>query len=458
MSNETKRGRIGIDLTEGPILKNLFSFAIPMILASLVQQLYSMVDLAVIGQYVGSVGTVAVSTGSELSDVMTMLAMAFTMAGQIYMAQLAGAKDFKRLKEAMGTLFTVALILSAISVFFPILFHKPLLNMLNCPKEAYAEAARYLIITSLGLPFVFGYNAICAVLRSMGESRRPLIFIIIAATVNIVFDLVLVAWFNMGAAGTAIATAASQAGSFFAAYSYFYKNRDVFGFELKRSFFKIYKQPLRVMIRLGIPQLVRTLCVQGSMLWVKSHINSYGLTFSATYSIGNKIEKFMNVFVQGVDGAAGGMVGQNIGARKHDRVIKILWTTLAVTMCLGTAAAFIFLAFPKPLYRLFTVDQEVIEFGVTFLRIMSVGCLVVAFSGTFKSMSTGAGAAGLSFIIGVLDGVCRIAICLFCTGVLNMGGIGYFWGAALCQLIPGVVSLLYSLSGKWKTKKLLSET
>lgn len=218
MTQAVSRQRVGTNLTEGPILQTLLKFAIPIVLASLVQQLYSMVDLIVIGQYVGSIGTVGVNTGGEIIDMITPVAMGFSTAGQIYIAQLAGAGDEAKVKRTVGTLLTFMLGLSIILGIGLIVLSDFFLEMLNCPEEAWGQAKSYMIITAMGTPFIYGYNAVCGVLRGMGESKRPLLFISVAAVVNIVLDVLLVAVIPLEAAGTAIATAASQFGSFAAAF------------------------------------------------------------------------------------------------------------------------------------------------------------------------------------------------------------------------------------------------
>lgn len=449
--------KVGKNLTEGSVFPLLISFAVPMVLTNLVQQLYSMVDLMVIGKYVGSIGTVGVSTGGELSDLMTPIASGFATAGQIYISQIVGAQNNQKLKSVIGTLLTLMMGVAFAVTAATLIFYKEFLHLLNCPEEAFHAAANYLLITTIGMPFIFGYNAVCAILRGMGESKRPLIFIVVAAVVNVFLDLLLVVVFDMQEVGTAIATIASQIGAFVAAFVYLYKRREQIGLELKLSYFRLDKHDLRVILKLGVPQLVRVACVQSSMLWVKSNINAYGLMVSATYSVGNKVEKFMNMFIQGLDGAGGAMIGQNLGARKVDRVQEIIRKMLLVSMIMGLIAAVLFWTIPQQLYSIFTNDPEVISYGRVFLQIMSVGCLVVAFAGVFKSISTGAGAAGLSLAIGILDGVCRVLVCIFFANVLKLGAPSYFWGAALCQLVPGLTALGYYLSGKWKTKKLLME-
>ena len=162
------------------------------------------------------------------------------------------------------------------------------------------QAEAYMIITALGMPFIFGYNAVCGVLRGMGESRRPLTFIIIAAVINVILDIILVAVFHMDAAGTAIATVLAQVGAFAASFAYMYRHKEQFDFELRLNYFKVDGEAMKIVLGQGLPQAIRSLFVRFSLLWVNSNINSYGLTASATNSVGNKIQKFLDVFTAGI--------------------------------------------------------------------------------------------------------------------------------------------------------------
>lgn len=453
-----KDKKVGTDLTHGSILKTLLIFAVPIVLTNLIQQLYSMVDLIIVGQYVGSIGTVGVATGGEVSDLMTPVATAFSTAGQIYIAQLVGAKQEKRVKKTIGTLLTLMFLISFICILVTVLFHRQILELLNCPDEALSQATYYMIITTLGMPFIFGYNAVCGVLRGMGESKKPLVFILVAAAVNIVCDVLLVAVFRLEAAGTAIATVMSQFGAFAAAFYYLYKNKETFDFELKLSYFHMERQALFVIIKLGIPQLVRVILVQFSMLWVKSNVNSYGLVTSATNSVGDKIQKFCNVFMTGVDSAAGAMIGQNLGARQQERAKKVVWNTLGCCLVVATAASILGVTMPKKLFGIFTQDPDVLEMGVIYMRIMVMAFYMSAITGSLQSMVTGSGFVSLGFLIGILDGVvCRIGFSLLFAKVMGMGAIGFFWGTAFSRTLPGAVCFAYFISGRWRTRKLLSD-
>lgn len=457
-NTRARRSEIGLDLTEGSIARLLIVFAVPMILTNLIQQLYSTVDLIIIGKNLGSIGTVGVSTGGELSDIMTPIATAFASAGQIYIAQLMGAQEKKRVKETIGTLVSLMMLISVVIMVAVIVFNVGILQLLNCPEDAFAQAQAYMIITAVGMPFIFGYNAICGILRGMGESKRPLIFIIVAAVINIFLDILLVAVIHLEAAGTAIATVISQFGSFAASFIYMYRRREHFGFQIKLSYFRIRWDVCKIILKLGIPQLVRVSLVRFSMLWVNANINSYGLVVSATNSVGNKINKFLEVFTQGVDSAAGAMIGQNLGARKLDRTKKIVWVSLLYSLILGGACILLVLTMPTQLYTIFTDDPEVIEFGVTYLRILAVAIFVTSVIGPFNAVITGSGFVSMGFAIGLLDGVvCRIGFSLIYANVLHLGAVSYFWGTATCRVLPCILCMIYFFSGKWKTRKLLTE-
>ena len=453
-----KTKKVGLDLTSGPIVQSLIIFVIPIVIANLVQQLYGLVDLIVIGKFMGPTGTVGVSTGGELNDMMLPVATSFGAAGQIYIAQLAGAKHIQRLKDAIGTLLTMMLGMGIVIMAVVLVFHSSFLRLLNCPEEAFSQAANYMIITAFGFPFVMAYNAICGVLRGMGESRRPMLFICIAAVVNIFLDLLLVIPFHLEAAGTAIATLFSQIASCAAAFIFMYIKREQFDFKLSLSYFKIHADAARVILTLGIPQVVRSMLVRFSMLYVNASVNSYGLVASATNSVGNKLQTFLELYSSSFMQAASAMVGQNLGARRHERAEKTVWYSTGI--CIGIAAFFTVLIrlIPRQMFGIFTNDPAVIKMGVVYLNILIVHLFLSALTSTQQSMVLGSGNAMLNFIIGIVDGViCKVGLGVLFAYVLGMGFKGFWWGTAFSRLIPGLMCLAYMLSGRWKTRKLLTE-
>lgn len=458
MEANGKKTCVGLDLTEKPILRSLAVFAVPIILANLIQQFYSLVDLIVIGQFMGSTGTVGVSTGGEVSDMLTPIATSFSAACQIYIAQLAGARNHRKVKTAIGTSITVMMLMSLLFMVGTILFYRPILVLLNCPAEAFGQAAAYMIITCAGMPFIFGYNAVCGVLRGLGESKAPMRFICIAAAVNIVLDLLLVVVFDMQAAGTAIATVFSQFASFAAAAVFMYRNREQLGFEMKLSYFKINADDLRVIVGLGVPQALRSTLVRFSMLWVNANVNAYGMIPSATNSVGNKLQKFLEVGSTGLSQAAAAMVGQNLGARKTERAKKIIWYSFFSSAAIAAVLSAVCLLWPKLVFGVFTQDAGVLEMGVRYLQILVFHLFFSALTSSFQAMIIGSGFASMNFVIGIMDGIiCKIGLSILFAWVLDMGAIGFFWGTGLSRAIPGLICLAYFLSGRWKTRKLLEE-
>jgi len=466
MADLTKRG-VGRDLTTGPILSSLLVFAMPVVVSNLVQQLYSMVDLMIIGQYVGNIGTVGVNTGGEISDFLTPVATSFAAAGQIYIAQLAGAKRFEDQKKAAGTFIALMMGASLVFMALTLILTGPILRLLNCPAEAMGEATRYMIITAVGLPFIYGYNAVCGVLRGMGESRRPLLFVIIAATVNILLDILLVAVIPLSAAGTAIATVLSQFASFAASLIFMYKHKESFDFELKLSYFKCDRYHAKILLQLGLPQALRSMLVRLSMFWVNANINACGAIASGTNGIGNKLQKFLEIFSTSMSQAGAAMVGQNLGAKRQDRARKAVHGAVLTSLAFGVVICVVIWLFPRQTFGVFTTDEAVKDLGVYYITMLIVHILVSAITSSYQSMVIGAGNSLLAFIIGILDGVvCKIGLSILLVNVIFrvtpetdwfMTTLGYFWGTGLSRVLPAIVCMVYFYSGTWKKKTLVSD-
>ena len=218
------------------------------------------------------------------------------------------------------------------------------------------------------------------------------------------------------------------------------------------------KALLAVLIRLGIPQVVRSMFVRIGMLWVNANANSFGLVVSATNSVGNKLQKFLEVFVQGIDTASASMVGQNLGAKKIDRAGKTTLCTYIAATCCATVSSALCLLIPHEIFRLFTTDEAVIELGATFLRIFILHFFASALTGSFQAMVTGCGFVELGFILGLLDGIlCKIGFSMLFMNVFRMGYIGLWWGVACSRILPGCICVGYYLSGRWKTRRLLAD-
>lgn len=447
-----------MDMTQGSIFPQLLRFSIPILLTNFIQQLYNAVDLAVIGQFAGNCGTVGVSTGGEIANLLTFVCVGLASAGEVYISQLVGIREHTKTRHAIGTLLTTMTGISLIFTVLSVIFCTPLLHLINCPEEAFTEARAYMIITAFGMPFVFIYNAVCSTLRGMGESKRPLEFIIISALSNIVLDLIFVAWLDLGTAGTAYATVIAQIACCGASILFFYKYRDAFHFDFCLKSFSIHQEQLRIILRLGIPKVIQQVCIHATQLFCNAQVNSYGIVASAVNSVGNKVVRLVNITVNSIDTGAAVMVGQNLSARRYDRVRNVVnWTLgLCGIICLLNCALALFA--PSALFRIFSKDEAVIEYGATFMRIAICTFVLAVPQGAYGAVITGSGNARLSLIIGLTDGIIlRLAISLFFSEVLRMGVAGYFYGNSLPRIAPALVGIWYFYSGKWESRKLLTE-
>ena len=453
---EERAHKVGTDLTEGNILRQMMLYVFPLLAANIVQQLYNTVDMIVIGKFVGSTGTVGVSSGGEIAGVITMMASSFGAATQIYISQLYGAKNREAISKIVMTSLSFIAILAAASMILCVALADVFLGWLKVPAEAFGQAHMYMTIVSLGMPFIFGYNVVCGILRGMGESKRPLIFVSVAAVANVLMDILFVWLIPLEAAGTAIATVASQAASFIAAFRYLYKRRAAFDIEFTRSNFKIDPHHLKVIVTLGIPLTAQTALIHLTMLFCSARINEFGLIASATNSIGNKVQRLVNIFCSSINQGAGAMTGQNIGARKFDRVKKIVYTALATSSVMAFTAILIAVFFPRQAFGIFTSDPEVLEFGVLFMRISIVLFIISPFQGAFGAVVHGSGNAKLNFFIGMLDGVVlRLGLSFLFAYAMDMGVVGFFLGNILARLSPTLIGMWYFFSNRWQRRKLL---
>lgn len=444
------------DLTVGSVPKQLLRFSIPFVLSSIMQTLYSLVDMVVVGQFVGSAGLSAVGISGQLIMLFTSLGMGFASAARIIISQFVGSKDHDGISATIGTQFTLLGILAVFICVIGILLRHPILSIMNTPAEAYSQAVDYLVICLIGLIFTYGYNAVSSVLIGMGESKLPFVFIAIASVANVVLDLLFVAVFHMEAAGAALATIMGQAFSFIVSLVYLYKRREAFGFDFKLHRFKIDTVKLKMLLKLGLPMAIDSVAITLSMLFVNSLVNSYGLVASAVDSVGGKLNGVMAIATGSITSSGAAMIGQNIGARKLERVSKIYWYSLLVCMISFVVVSALVLAFPREVFSLFNNEEAVLAMAPTYLRIATVFFLSFATMAPPLALVNGVGNARLGLIIAILDGViARIALTLILQRFMGLEGL--WLGNALAGFVTTIIGMWYYHSKRWKTRKLIIE-
>ena len=444
------------DLTQGSVAKQLLLFAYPFAISNVLQLVYNLVDMMVIGKFVGSTGLSAVAVGGDVLNLMTHICLGFTTAGQIMIAQYIGRGEKELVSRTIGTMFTSVFIGALALAAVAACFSEQILNVMNTPDAARAQARSYILVCFAGLIFIYGYNTVSAILRGMGDSKRPLVFIAVAATINLALDLLFVACFKMDAFGAALATVIGQAASFIGSLVYLYRRHEAFGFDFKLSSFKISKTVFGPMLRLGLPVALQHITISISMMTIGSLANAFGVVASAVTGIGAKLMTTMSAFSNALSAASAAMIGQNIGAGKIDRVKRVVRTALFGTLLIFVVIGAVFLLFPKHVFGLFSDDPEILAWAPIYMR----PCVIVMFSfalmGPFLAVINGIGYAGFSLFVGLLDGVvARVGLAVLFGIVLGYGVKGYWYGNGFAGFFTAIPCMIYYLTGRWKRRKLL---
>lgn len=452
------KGSISKDFTRGSIPRQLIFFALPFMASNALQVLYSTIDMIIVGEYVGTAGLSAVSQSSQIVNFATMVCLGFSNAGQVLISQALGAKKKKEMNDVMGTLFCSIMILSVIFSLIIIGASKGIMFLMNMPEESYRMAMQYLIICAGGLVFTAGYNMVSAVLRGMGDAKRPFLFIAIASVVNLVLDIVFIGGFGWGVAGAAWATIISQAASFVFSVYYLYRRKEAFGFDFKRESFAMNKKYVGMIASLGTPMAIQSGFINLSMLFVNSMINSVGVVASATFGVGVRIDDIINKICQGIQYAAMPMISQNIGAKQPERAKKVVYHAWLFSAVFTVVCIILYIFFGKEMFMLFSKDPLVHDMSGVFISAilyMFPAFAIMRGSGAFIQ---GIGNARLGMVLALLDGVVlRIGLSWLFGIVFGWGFFGFVLGYGLAPYGYAIPSMIYFLSGKWKKHKILAE-
>lgn len=439
------------DLTTGSVTKQLLVFALPLFVSNSLQAVYNIVDMIIVGQFIGGAGMSAVSIGGDLLHLLTFFAMGFSSAGQVLIARNVGAGNSKTVSRIIGTLFSFLLGISVIISVVCYILRFPILNALNTPIESYDYAMDYMVTCIFGLVFIYGYNIVSAILRGMGDSKRPFVFVAIAAILNIILDYVFVVNFHMEVFGAALATVIGQGVSFIASLVYLYIRREGFGFDFKVRSFAIHGDTLKPLVLLGIPMAIQSAAVSFSKILLLAWINLEGVVYSAMAGILNKINVVGGVVSMSFTAAGSSMVGQNLGAGKYDRVPRILLTVACFGIALFTLLSGIIIAFPSAIYGMFTKDASVLA----SVHILTIPIILNFYGAATRSVGfsliNGSGNTKLNLAVALIDGiVMRIGLAAILYFGVGMGSLGCWYGDAIAGFMPIVIGMAFYISGRWR--------
>lgn len=446
------------DFTKGSIVKQLLFFMLPFMASNALQVLYSTIDMIIVGEYVGTAGLSAVSQSSQIVNFATMVSLGVSSAGQVLISQALGAGKKKEMNQIIGTLFDVIMLLGIVLSVVILVASRGILNVLNIPEESDQFAMDYLIICASGLVFTAGYNLVAAVLRGMGDSKRPFLFIGIASVVNLVLDILFTGILDWKVAGAAWATIIGQAVSFLFSLFYLFRKRREFGLEFKKENFVFNRHYAKMIAALGTPMAIQSAAINISMLFVNGMVNGIGVVASATFGVGLRIDDIINKISMGIQQAAMPMVGQNIAANKPKRAVKVVYTSWifsGIWMAVFIAA---YLLVGRYVFMLFDSNPEVHALSGTFIAAIVWMFPAMGIMRGTSAFIQGIGNAKFGMTLALMDGVIlRIGLSWLFGVVFGWGFYGFVLGYALAPYGYAIPGAIYFLSGAWKKRRILAE-
>lgn len=436
-----------IDLTHGSIVKAIILFSIPLLIGNLFQQLYNAVDSYVVGNYVGTNALAAVGASTPVINMLIGFFMGISTGAGVVIAQYFGAEDIKKMRLAIHNSMALTVVLGIALTIIGLICTNPLLQAIGVPLEVFSQASLYLAIYFWGLIFVMIYNMGSGILRSVGDSKRPLYFLIFSSVVNIVLDFLFVKGFGWGVAGAGYATLIAQAISALMVMYVLMKTNENYHLVLSEIGFK--KDILLKIIKIGLPTGFQQSIVSLSNVIVQSYINVYGSSVIAGYSVTIKIDGFVNLPLQAFNMAVTTFVGQNIGAKQYDRVKKGAYmTTFLAMLTIGIFVILMYL-FGRNFIALFNQEKAVIDAGRLMQLVFLPFYIFLPINQVINGVLRGAGRSSVPMYVMVFSFVVLRQIYLFIVTRFT-SNIGYvFFGWPVTWIVCSIIFIFYFFKVDW---------
>ncbi|MET3739944.1 MATE family efflux transporter [Faecalicatena orotica] len=437
-------------MTEGSIWKKLLFFAVPLILGNLFQQLYNTVDSIIVGNYIGSEALAAVGASSSVVNLLIGFCIGASAGAGVVISQFFGARDKEGVRKAVHTTVALSIAAGIVMTIAGVLLTPLILRAMGTPAEVFSQAVTYLQVFFGGIVFSVIYNMAAGILNAVGNSKRSLVYLLIAACSNIVLDLLFVVVLKMGIIGAALATDISQLLSCIFILRFLMRTDEIY--KLRFREIRFYDHLLGKILRIGLPTGVQNIVISLSNVIVQSTVNSFGAVVMAGFAAYIKIDGFNLLPVLSISMAATTFTGQNIGAGKLDRVKKCMITSVAMGVVYTVATGILLLAFAPQVIGVFTKNREVVECGVYIMRFFCPFYWMLAVLQILSGTIRGAGKTMETMFVFI------ISLCLY--------RIAWIWGAMSVKhsldllmmvyptswLVGAILILLYGWKGKWMPK------
>ena len=398
-----KQNKYEIDMCNGSIMDKLISFSLPLMLSGILQLMFNAVDIIVVGRFSGSVVLAAVGSTTALINVFTNLFIGISLGANVLAARFFAAGKEKEMSETVHTAITLALISGVIMAFVGLIFSRGALELMDTPEDVIGQSTLYMKIYFLGMPFFMLYNYGAAILRAVGDTKRPLIFLIISGVVNAGLNMILVIVFHLDVEGVAIATVISQLISCVLVLRCLYRSQT--SYQLRFSKLKINTAYLKQIFQVGIPAGIQSTVINFSNALLQSSVNSFGSIAMAGYTAANNIFGFLYMSVNSVTQACMSFTSQNYGVRKYKRMDKVLIDCIIISvvtaLTLGCSAYF----FGPEILKIYTKDSEVIQCGMEIMAYTTVPYFLCGIMDLFPGALRGMGHSAVPMILSVIGTV-----------------------------------------------------
>lgn len=396
-----------MDMTSGPLLKKILIFSVPLMLSGILQLLFNAADIIVVGQFTGSSALAAVGSTSSLINLFVNVFIGFSIGANVLVAQYFGAKDEKNVHETVHTSILLAIICGLILIVAGISLAPPMLELMDTPDEVLGQAVLYMRIYFVGMPATLVYNFGAAILRAVGDTRRPLYYLFVAGCVNVVLNLFFVVVCGRGVDGVAIATVISQVISAALIVRCLVKSDGMY--RLNLSMLKLHRQKVIQIARIGLPAGFQGAIFSISNVLIQSSVNSFGSIAMAGNTAASNIEGFIYTCMNAVYQTSLSFTSQNLGAGKIKRISRILVECLVVVFLVGAVMGFLAYTFGAELLRIYSTDPEVIENGLHRMRVICQTYYLCGMMDVTVGALRGLGYSVMPMLVS-LAGVCGVRI------------------------------------------------
>ena len=396
------------NMLQGPLLGSIISYTIPIILTSILQLLFNAADLVVVGRFCGSISVAAVGATGSITALIVNLFVGLSVGAGVTVAHGVGSREDEVVHRTVHTAIPMALVSGAVLTVLGILLSETLLTMMGTPANVLRLSSVYMKIYFAGITFTMVYNFAASILRAVGDTKSPLVFLTIAGVINVLLNLVFVTVLHMNVAGVALATTISQAFSAVAMVIVLMKRTDAAKLCLKKM--RFYKVQMAKMIRIGLPAGIQSSLFSISNVMIQSSVNSFGDILMSGNAAAQNIEGFLYVSLNAFHQTAVNFIGQNVGAKQYSRVKKIVWTCLALAMAVGLGMGLLLYGFGESLLSIYITDSaEAIAWGLVRMKVICRFYFLCGLMDVSTGALRGLGASVSPMIISVL-GVCGIRI------------------------------------------------